>query len=1506
MFPLIRPHRRTLFPIILGKIALLILLLSAAVQNVGAQTLAFPGALGFGRFATGGRTGTVYHVTSLADDGSAGTFREAVSEGNRIIVFDVGGYIVLNSAVSCASGLTIAGQTAPGGGIGIMGHEVSFSVQQNEIVRYVRFRPGSLASSTEDGINIGDGTNMIFDHIAIEFAPYNNLDATGSRTDSNLITVENSILGDPIGQQFNAHTQALNNDISWFYNLFVSGHDRNPMAKMETIFINNVVYDYQAGYTAADTGSHFSHDIVNNYFITGPSTTSAGDDFFQMDGNISAYSTGNLLDSSRNGTLGGSSTTPGGVVVLNAPWSALTTATPTYPTATAYKYDVSLAGPLPRDQVDQVVLSDVTSLGTGGRIYSSQTDDGLGNNGYGTINGGTLLTDNDGDGIPDVWKNAVGLPLNSNEAMTIAANGYANIENYLNWLAGPHAFVGTNATVMDLWPYTLGFTNGATYTFSSMTNCSVTLTNSHYAFVVPTPGLAGLGSFNFAVKDNAGAAMTNTMGLLVTIVYTPKNLVWRGDGVSNHWDNTNTVDWYNGNNLITFNPTDNVTFDDSGSNSPAINVAVPVSPGSMVVAANQNYTFSGTGAITGAGTMTITGTNTVTFSTTNTYTGNTTINNATVQLTGPSSLGTGTVILNGGTINQNSGNWIANTISNLGTSTLNFNYGSTLYPTLSLTGGGILNVNSTGGGVFTPGGTQSTFTGTVNVNCDMRESSSPFGSSTAAWNLGTTGGIYNKSGGVIVYLGALTGATGSSLYGASTASSPANTFVVGGLNTSTTFGGLISNGGGPASLVKVGTGTLTLSANNTFTGATTVSNGTLLVTGNLTGSPVNVVSGATLSGAAILGGGLTGQAGCIISPGLGLRNSGVFVVSNNINLTSPNMYFDLTGSPAGTNDQIQMAGGTLVMSGTQTYQFNMINNALGAGTYTLIGGATNSNATSVGFANNLPGNTRQTFVMARPSSGNGVSGYVQLQVTGNAGSLIWSGTNGNTWDLTTTTNWLNGGQPDEFYNLDQVRFDDTSTNGTVTITNVVAPATVLVTNSQTTYTIGGGVLGGIATLTKTGPGTLILNSSNSFSGGTYVNGGTLELVNNFYAGGTGPVAMNNATFYLNGVGTSTALACVGTNTLLTYGQPYANFSLLGGGWLNLSLGGGGTFSPGGDWSGYNGTLYFLTSNWLRVYGATTFGSSNAVWNFGTVGGINNRSGGVTVYMGALFGGTGTALAGASTTANYTDYVIGGVNTNSVFNGTITDGAAATSVAFQGPGSLTLGGNNTFSGGLTVNAGTLYVNNLTGTGAGTGVVTINSGATLGGNGSIGGIVSMAAGATLSPGNNNVTGLLTITNNLTLNNGSTLQFSLGTYSDQVDVTGDLTLGGTLNLSAAAGFGPGTYTLFNYQGALDVGTLTMGTAPAGYTYTFDTSSLGEVNLVVSLPGFENIRTTGTNLVFNGFGGSSNATYYLLSSTNLALPTTQWTRLLTNHFDGSGNFNLTNAINPKSAQNFYLLQLN
>ncbi len=127
-----------------GRVALAAAALLASAGHAHAQLASFAGAPGFGGNATRERGGSIYAVTNLNDSG-AGSFRDAVSASNRIIVFAVNGYINLQSAVSAKSNLTILGQAAPGQGIGLEGCEVSFSDQSNCIIQYLRLDAPKLA-----------------------------------------------------------------------------------------------------------------------------------------------------------------------------------------------------------------------------------------------------------------------------------------------------------------------------------------------------------------------------------------------------------------------------------------------------------------------------------------------------------------------------------------------------------------------------------------------------------------------------------------------------------------------------------------------------------------------------------------------------------------------------------------------------------------------------------------------------------------------------------------------------------------------------------------------------------------------------------------------------------------------------------------------------------------------------------------------------------------------------------------------------------------------------------------------------------------------------------------------------------------------------------------------------------------------------------------------------------------------------------------------------------------
>jgi hypothetical protein len=403
-----------------------------AISPIQGQQRSFPTAVGFGSSATGARGGEVYHVKNLNDSGP-GSFRDAVSKSGRTIVFDVGGYISLSTPISAKSGLTIAGQTAPGDGIGIMGREVSFDAATNLIVRYIRFRQGDLdPDKKKSGINLLNVKNAIFDHCSIEFAQYNNIDSVGASD----ITLQYTITADPIGQQFAAHTET--GPYTWYRCLFANAHNRCPLAKDNTQYINNIVYNYQSAYTAGNSAGTFQHDIVGNYFIAGPSTTNAGDAFFQMN-HQDVYISGNYEDSNKDGILNGNEMGyPGSTTHLTSPWSSTTKSISTISAAAAYAEVVAHVGAsLRRDSVDQQLISNVTSLGRAGSLWTHQTATGLPNDGYGILRGGTTPLDTDQDGMPDAWEIPHGLnpkvPDNNGHNLD---SGYTNIEVYLNCLVG--------------------------------------------------------------------------------------------------------------------------------------------------------------------------------------------------------------------------------------------------------------------------------------------------------------------------------------------------------------------------------------------------------------------------------------------------------------------------------------------------------------------------------------------------------------------------------------------------------------------------------------------------------------------------------------------------------------------------------------------------------------------------------------------------------------------------------------------------------------------------------------------------------------------------------------------------------------------------------------------------------------------------------------------------------------------------------------------------------------
>jgi autotransporter-associated beta strand protein len=175
-----------------------------------------------------------------------------------------------------------------------------------------------------------------------------------------------------------------------------------------------------------------------------------------------------------------------------------------------------------------------------------------------------------------------------------------------------------------------------------------------------------------------------------------------------------------------------------------------------------------------------------------------------------------------------------------------------------------------------------------------------------------------------------------------------------------------------------------------------------------------------------------------------------------------------------------------------------------------------------------------------------------------------------------------------------------------------------------------------------------------------------------------------------------------------------------------------------------------------------------------------------------------------------------------------DGAAE--LVKKGPGTLTLFNTNGYSGETEVLEGRLAIRNTVGNATGTNRISVFPRCFISGNGTIGGSLWVASGGIVEPGVAGP-GILTISNQLVLDQ-SALRFDLGTNSDRLVAGGALTLGGTLEVTDAGGFGPGTYTLITYGGQLAAGTLLVTRAPAGYDYRVSTNIPGQINLLVTPP--------------------------------------------------------------------------
>lgn len=430
------------------------------------QILAFPKAQGFGRYAKGARAVNepeIYKVTNLNDNGP-GSLRDAVSKPGRFVIFEVSGIIEIESQINVKENITIAGQTAPGDGVVIYGHKVSFTGANQTIARFLRIRLGNpeKLSKNTDATGLANGKNMIFDHLSVSwgldevFSVNWNKNKKGFEPDS--ITIQNSIIAQ--GLHFYNHSaggliQSENGHISLIQNLYISNKTRNAKIKGKNEYINNVVYNYGnrnnpkghsvsgAAYIMGGSAMISKVNIINNYFIGGPLTLdneatpfSRGTDTFKV------FASGNYFDNNKNGILDGklvpedSIGYPGIHQFEEIPFdypskSSKLTAQNTY----NYVVDNVGANYPSRDAVDSLLISELSSLGKKGRYIYKETELEFVNNGLGQYNKANAPIDSDNDGIPDEWEVKLNLnPQDPSDALAYnhSQNQYLNIEVYIN------------------------------------------------------------------------------------------------------------------------------------------------------------------------------------------------------------------------------------------------------------------------------------------------------------------------------------------------------------------------------------------------------------------------------------------------------------------------------------------------------------------------------------------------------------------------------------------------------------------------------------------------------------------------------------------------------------------------------------------------------------------------------------------------------------------------------------------------------------------------------------------------------------------------------------------------------------------------------------------------------------------------------------------------------------------------------------------------------------------
>ena len=573
--------------------ATLIIMICCFTYKSQAQQPSFPGSEGAGGGAIGGRGGQVIYVTNLNDSGS-GSLRAAIAQsGPRTVVFRVGGTINLQSPLDIVHPyITIAGQTAPGGGIFIKNNYIAlYTGVHDVIIQYITLRLGSAAGFSGQGgdcISIGDGAHeIIVDHCSFGWSNDENVGIWSDNGPVYNITFSNNIIAealnyDHVGSGFIVGSNVDSDDIvgiSVLKNAFLHNYNRNPLLKCgDGQIINNIVYNADK-YTTMIAGG-IQIDIANNLYKQGPDSDSRyavlarphdgtpntgayGNPSVYLEGNIGQYGEtawGQLIELTHVDHWGFPGNPPTRTS-LDISYKRSSKMTASYytdfpvqeiPTANLENAILSHVGASKKINSQGSIVSNRNSVDT--RLIN-EYNNGTGTNpsteadvgGFPTISNGTPYPDNDGDGMSNAWEDSYGLNKNSASDRNgdLDGDGFTNLEEFLSGgvPTSSQSYQAENAVISQ----TSIDSDNTGYTGTGFANYD-NLIGSYVEWTVNVP-TAGSKILKFRYAN--GASQNRQMKITVNGTVVDSGLSFNGTGSWTTWSNRNkTVTLEQGINII--------------------------------------------------------------------------------------------------------------------------------------------------------------------------------------------------------------------------------------------------------------------------------------------------------------------------------------------------------------------------------------------------------------------------------------------------------------------------------------------------------------------------------------------------------------------------------------------------------------------------------------------------------------------------------------------------------------------------------------------------------------------------------------------------------------------------------------------------------------------------------------------------------------------------------------------------------------------------------------------